>query len=200
MNIDEKNGEPQPEGGNPVEEERVAKKARGIVRRAAVSAALAGASPIPLGGLAGVPALQAMMLVSLAKTFGRTLRLKEARDMAGLLGGATALQSLCRLFARTAARAIPAVGLVAGAAAAGGTAFGSAFALGQVAIRYFRLPARAGMNLPPGPPGPDLEGFEREARALQLEWEAGAIAEETYRRDLDSLRKGFNTAREDPAE
>ena len=119
--------------------------------------------------------------------------------MAGLLGGATALQSLCRLFARSAARAIPAVGLAAGAA----SAFGSTFALGQVAIRYFRLPARAGLNLPPGPPGPpgpDLEGFEREARALQLEWEAGAIAEDTYRRDLDSLRKGFNTAREDPAE
>ena len=63
-------------------EERAEKSARGIVRRAALSAALAGISPIPLGGIAGVPALQAKMLVRLAKTFGRTLHWKEARNLA----------------------------------------------------------------------------------------------------------------------
>ena len=173
-------------------EERAEKSARGIVRRTALSAALAGISPIPLGGIAGVPALQAKMLVRLAKTFGRTLHWKEARNLAGLLGGATALQSLCRLFTRTAIRAIPAVGLAAGAA----SAFGSTFALGQVAIRYFR-PAPSGSTTPPSPPGSDVEGFEREARTLRLEWEAGAISEETYRRDLETLRKGLNPARKD---
>lgn len=173
-------------------EERAEKSARGIVRRAALSAALAGISPIPLGGIAGVPALQAKMLVRLAKTFGRTLHWKEARNLAGLLGGATALQSLCRLFTRTATRAIPAVCLAAGAA----SAFGSTFALGQVAIRYFR-PAPSGSTAPPSPPGSDVEGFEREARTLRLEWEAGAISEETYRRDLETLRKGLNPARKD---
>ena len=191
--LTERTGEKAPTGPKETEE-RAEKSARGIVRRAALSAALAGISPIPLGGIAGVPALQAKMLVRLAKTFGRTLHWKEARNLAGLLGGATALQWLCRLFTRTATRAIPAVGLAAGAA----SAFGSTFALGQVAIRYFR-PAPSGSTAPPSPspPGSDVEGFEREARTLRLEWEAGAISEETYRRDLETLRKGLNPARKD---
>jgi hypothetical protein len=32
---------------------------------------------------------------------------------------------------------------------------------------------------------------------LRLEWKAGAISEETYRQDLETLRKGFNPVRED---
>jgi len=186
--LTEQTGEKAPAGPGETEE-GAEKSARGVVRRAALAAALAGISPIPLGGIAGVPALQAKMLVRLAKTFGRTLHWKEARNLAGLLGGATALQSLCRLFTRTAARAIPAAGLAAGAA----SAFGSTFALGQVAIRYFR-PAPSGST---PPPGSDVEGFEREARTLRLEWEAGAISEETYRRDLETLRKGLDSARKD---
>jgi uncharacterized protein (DUF697 family) len=184
----EQTGETAPAGLGETEE-GAEKSARGVVRRAALAAALAGIFPIPLGGIAGVPALQAKMLVRLAKTFGRTLHWKEARNLAGLLGGATALQTLCRLFTRTAARAIPAAGLAAGAA----SAFGSTFALGQVAIRYFR-PAPSGSTTPPGS---DAEGFEREARTLRLEWEAGAISEETYRRDLETLRKGLDSARKD---
>ena len=186
--LSEQTGEKAPAGPGETEE-GAEKSACGIVRRAALSAALAGISPIPLGGIAGVPALQAKMLVRLAKTFGRTLHWKEARNLAGLLGGATALQSLCRLFTRTATRAIPAVCLAAGAA----SAFGSTFALGQVAIRYFR-PAPSGST---APHGSDVEGFEREARTLRLEWEAGAISEETYRRDLETLRKGLDPARKD---
>ncbi len=195
--LTERTGEKAPAGPGEMEE-GAEKSARGVVRRAALAAALAGISPIPLGGIAGVPALQAKMLVRLAKTFGRTLHWKEARNLAGLLGGATALQTLCRLFTRTAARAIPAAGLAAGAA----SAFGSTFALGQVAIRYFR-PAPSGSTTPPSPPSPpsppgsDVEGFEREARTLRLEWEAGAISEETYRRDLETLRKGLDSARKD---
>ncbi len=187
--LTKRTGEKAPTGPGETEE-RAEKSARGVVRRAALAAALAGISPIPLGGIAGVRALQAKMLVRLAKTFGRTLHWKEARNLAGLLGGATALQSLCRLFTRTAARAIPAVGLAAGAA----SAFGSTFSLGQVAIRYFR-PAPSGSSAPA--PGSDVEGFEREARTLRLEWKAGAISEETYRQDLETLRKGFNPVRED---
>jgi len=190
----EQTGEKAPAGPGETEE-GAEKSACGIVRRAALSAALAGIAPIPLGAIAGVPALQAKMLVRLAKTFGRTLHWKEARNLAGLLGGATALQSLCRLFTRTAARAIPAAGLAAGAVGAA-SAFGSTFALGQVAIRYFR-PAPSGSTTPPSPPGSDVEGFEREARTLRLEWEAGAISEETYRRDLETLRKGLDPARKD---
>ncbi len=192
--LTEQTGETAPAGPGETEE-GAEKSARGVVRRAALAAALAGISPIPLGGIAGVPALQAKMLVRLAKTFGRTLHWKEARNLAGLLGGATALQTLCRLFTRTAARAIPAAGLAAGAA----SAFGSTFALGQVAIRYFR-PAPSGSTTSPpspSPPGSDAEGFEREARTLRLEWEAGAISEETYRRDLETLRKGLDSARKD---
>ena len=190
--LTKRTGEKAPTGPGETEE-RAEKSARGVVRRAALAAALAGISPIPLGGIAGVPALQAKMLVRLAKTFGRTLHWKEARNLAGLLGGATALQSLCRLFTRTAARAIPAVRLAAGAAGAA-SAFGSTFALGQVAIRYFR-PAPSGSAAPSS--GSDVEGFEREARTLRLEWKAGAISEETYRQDLETLRKGFNPVRED---
>ncbi|MFQ5692364.1 MAG: hypothetical protein ACE5IM_04885, partial [Nitrospinota bacterium] len=78
-----------PDDGSPTGKER---EARRIVRRAAVSAAAAGAAPVPLAGLAGVPTLQARMLVKVAETFGRSLRAREARDLAGLLGGATALR------------------------------------------------------------------------------------------------------------
>lgn len=174
---------------------RAEKEARRVVRRAAVSAAAAAAFPVPLGGFVGVPALQARMLVEVSEAFGRPLGLREARDLAGLLGGAAALRYLGRLVARAAARVVPAVGCAAGAA----SAFGSTFALGLAAIRYFRPGEEgfaAGVSARPGVA--DSEGFEREARTLRLEWEAGAISEETYRKDLEALREKFLSARDDP--
>ncbi|MBI2881303.1 MAG: DUF697 domain-containing protein [Candidatus Tectomicrobia bacterium] len=168
---------------------RAEKEARRVVRRAAVSAAAAAAFPVPLGGFVGVPALQARMLVEVSEAFGRPLGLREARDLAGLLGGAAALRYLGRLVARAAARVVPAVGCAAGAA----SAFGSTFALGLAAIRYFR-PGEEGLAAGVA----DSEGFEREARTLQLEWESGAISEETYRKDLEALREKFLSARDDP--
>ncbi len=171
------------------------KEARRIVRRAAISAALAGASPIPLGGVAGVPAVQAKMLVGLAKVFGRPMELREARDLAGFLGGATALRYVVRLLTRTVVRRLPAVGAAAGAA----TAFGSTFALGLVGIRYFRPDAgRVVVEPADSSPFADREGFEREARTLRLEWESGAISEETYSRDLQALRKRFLSSQDNP--
>lgn len=165
------------------------RKARGIIRRSAVSAAVAEAAPGPLGGIAGVPVLQARMLVEMSEVFGRTLQLKEARDLVGLLGGATAFRYLCHRFALLACRTFPLLGMAAGAA----SAFGSTFALGQVALRYFRSRMTEG-DAGRGDSGvirndPD---FERAARDLQLEWESGAITEETYRRDLANLEDRLN--------
>jgi len=166
-------------------------EARRIVRRAALSSALVGASPIPLGGIAGVPALQAKMLVDLAKFFGRPMEMREARDLVGFLGGATAIQYVCRLLTRTAACRLPAIGPAVGAA----SAFGSTFGLGLVAIRHLR----PGLGTPGlGPDdfsrAADPAGFEREARALRLEWESGAISEETYQQDVEALRDKFLSA------
>ena len=83
------------------------RKARGIIRRSAVSSAVAEAAPGPLGVIAEVPVLQTRMLVEMSEVFGRPLRLKEARDLVGLLGGATAFRYLCRRFALLACRAFP---------------------------------------------------------------------------------------------
>ena len=43
-----------------------------------------------------------------------------------------------------------------------------------------------------------IERFEREAQALRLEWESGAISEQTYRQDLEALRNKFLSSRGDP--
>jgi uncharacterized protein (DUF697 family) len=167
-------------------------EARRIVRRSALASALAGASPIPLGGFAGVPAIQAKMLVELAKQFGRPLDLQKARDMAGFLGGSTALQVLVRWLTRTAAARLPAVRPAAGAA----SAFGSTFALGLVAIRYFR-PDGERDGTASLASNADRAGFEREARTLRLEWESGAISEGTYLQDLEALREKFASEQAD---
>ncbi|MFQ5693377.1 MAG: hypothetical protein ACE5IM_10085, partial [Nitrospinota bacterium] len=101
-----------------------------------------------------------------------------------------ALRYVGRLLSRTAVRAVPAVGWVAGAA----SAFGSTFALGLVAIRYFR-PEGDRDGVAPVPAHP--EGVEREAPALRLEWESGAISEETYRQDLEALRERLGSGEGD---
>ena len=172
------------------------KKARRIIRRSAVSAAVTEIAPVPLWGVIGVPALQARMLVEMGETFVQSLQPKEAKDLVGLLGGATAFRYLCRRFALLACRAFPPVGMVAGPA----SAFGSTFALGQVALRYFRScqkrdPDHEDFDVIPGSPD-----FEREARALQLEWESGAITEKTYYRDLVDLEDQLKKHREVSAE
>ncbi|MFQ5912106.1 MAG: DUF697 domain-containing protein [Nitrospinota bacterium] len=190
----DRKGDPDEEVGRLADEER---EARRIVRRAAISAALAGALPVPLGSFAGVPAVQAKMLVELAGVFGRPLQLRAAADLAAFLGGTSALRYMVRLLSRTAAKSLPAIGPAAGAA----SAFGSTFALGLVAIRYLRSDSAAkgaGRDLSDPSRFPDVEGFEREARALRLEWESGAISERTYRQDLEALRNKFLSSRGDP--
>ena len=172
------------------------KKARRIIRRSAVSAAVTEVAPVPLWGVLGVPALQAKMLVEMGETFGQSLKPKEAKDLVGFLGGATAFRYLCRRFALLACRAFPPAGMMAGPA----SAFGSTFALGQVALRYFRScqkrgPDREDFDVTQGSPD-----FEHEARALQLEWESGAITEETYHRDLVDLEDQLEKHRKASAE
>jgi hypothetical protein len=121
---------------------------------------------------------------------------REARDLVGFLGGATAFQYICRLLIRTAACRLPAIGPAVGAA----SAFGSTFALGLVAVRYFR-PGLADPGLGPDDfsQAADPAGFEREAKALRLEWESGAISDQTYQQDVEALRDRFLSA-EDASE
>ena len=104
----------------------------------AQNATLAGATGwIPGAGLATVPAIQARMLLGVARHYGIDFNRKTLLALSGALGAGTATGLAATHFLRQAGTLVPGFGQTAGAVFAGASAFATTFALGRASAYYF---------------------------------------------------------------
>ena len=104
----------------------------------AQNATLAGATGwIPGAGLATVPAIQARMLLGVARHYGIDFNRKTLLALSSALGAGTAAGFAATHVLRQAGTIFPGYGQTAGAVVAGASAFATTFALGRASAYYF---------------------------------------------------------------
>jgi uncharacterized protein (DUF697 family) len=106
------------------------KQAMPLILSYSTLAAGAGAIPVPFVDLLLIPGIQAKMVHALADVYGQPMTTERFWEIASSLGTGV----IARQAAREAAKFIPGVGVVAGAA----LAWGITFALGRAFCQYFQ--------------------------------------------------------------
>ena len=114
--------------------------------------AAAGVGALPLVDLAGVPAIQAKMLQSLAALHAQTWDRRTILEFLGLLGTSIGIAYGTRMAGRTLVKLVPYLGQTLGAVWGASASGATTFALGKAAAYYLRR-----RNL----------GLSTEARALR---------------------------------
>lgn len=114
--------------------------------------AAAGVGALPLVDLAGVPAIQAKMLQSLAALHAQTWDRRTILEFLGLLGTSVGIAYGTRMAGRTLVKLVPYLGQTLGAVWGASASGATTFALGKAAAYYLRR-----RNL----------GLSTEARALR---------------------------------
>jgi uncharacterized protein (DUF697 family) len=114
--------------------------------------AAAGVGALPLVDLAGVPAIQAKMLQSLAALHAQTWDRRTILEFLGLLGTSVGIAYGTRMAGRTLVKLVPYLGQTLGAVWGASASGATTFALGKAAAYYLRR-----RNL----------GLNTEARALR---------------------------------
>lgn len=100
--------------------------------------AAAGIGALPLIDLAGVPALQAKMLQSLATIHEQTWDRQSILEFLGLLGTGIGITYWVRLLGREVVKLVPYLGQTVGAVWGATTSGATTYALGKAAAYYFR--------------------------------------------------------------
>ncbi|MGQ9658534.1 MAG: YcjF family protein [Thermochromatium sp.] len=100
--------------------------------------AAAGLGALPVVDLAGVPAIQAKMLQSLATLHGQVWDRRTILEFLGLLGTGVGIVYGMRMAGRTLIKLVPSLGQTLGAVWGASTSGATTFALGKAAAYYLR--------------------------------------------------------------
>lgn len=104
--------------------------------------AAAGVGALPLVDLAGVPAIQAKLLQSLAEIHGQTWDRQSVLELLGLLGAGVGVVYGARYLGRTLIKLVPVLGQTVGALWGATTSGATTYALGKAATYYFQQHSR----------------------------------------------------------
>ncbi len=104
--------------------------------------AAAGVGAVPLVDLAGVPAIQAKLLQSLAKIYGQTWDRQSILELLALLGAGAGINYALRYLGQTLIKLVPVLGQSVGALWGATTSGATTYALGKAASYYFHQRAR----------------------------------------------------------
>ena len=140
------------------------KAAHKVVAGAAVAAAAAGASPIPLSDAALLVPIQIGMLAGISATFGIELSKAFLGTLISAAAGATGATFLGRAIVANALKLFPGVGSVAGGVIAAATAVGLTTALGETYIAVLAKLFIASEGEAPAPEAIAREFKDRMAR------------------------------------
>ncbi|HWG84133.1 MAG TPA: DUF697 domain-containing protein [Deinococcales bacterium] len=150
-----------------------------VTRSAALVCAAVAAEPIPFADIAVILPLQVKLVLHVGRIYGFDISTARARKIVLEVGGAVAYGWVARQAVRGLAKvALPGLGGLLTAP----LAYGSTFALGRIAERYFR--AQRG-DLPP------LTPEERRMMEKTLVAEGRVIGGSVKKEDLESLRDGL---------
>jgi uncharacterized protein (DUF697 family) len=112
-------------------------EARAIVRRYAAGGALASAIPLPLVDLAAVGAVHVLMVRAIAAEYGVPFDRVSGRAAIAAVAGGAVSRWIGRGVGRSALKALPGIGALAGAAAMPASTGAATYALGRIVVAHF---------------------------------------------------------------